>query len=84
MQGSQVKVPMRFDNLKGAGVTAYEFDIEYDPTVLSAGQGAASLDGTLSSPPPDVGASNMAGAGRDAGDAAIIVMLCSSPCETER
>ena len=48
MQGSQVTVPMRLDNLKGAGVTAYEFDVEYDPTVLSASKGAASLGGTLS------------------------------------
>jgi hypothetical protein len=48
IQGSQVTVPVRLDNLKGRGVVAFEFDVVYDPTVLTTGQGAATLEGTLS------------------------------------
>jgi Divergent InlB B-repeat domain/YDG domain/Bacterial Ig-like domain (group 3) len=45
--GSNVAVPLRIENLGGAGVTAYQFDIEYDPAVISPAAVAATINGTL-------------------------------------
>ena len=46
--GSTVDVPLSLDNLKGASVGSYQFDIEYDPTVVAPALIAADLDGTMS------------------------------------
>ena len=47
--GSQVTIPFRIDNLQGKTVGSYQFDIEYDPTVIEPGQVAATIAGTMSS-----------------------------------
>ena len=46
--GSIATVPFRIDNLKGEGVLAYQFDIEYDPAVVAPAAVAADITGTLS------------------------------------
>jgi hypothetical protein len=45
---SEAIVPFRIDNLGGKGVTSYQFDIEYDPAVLTPVVSAASVLGTAS------------------------------------
>jgi hypothetical protein len=45
--GSTVIVPIRIDNLEGRSVSAFQFDIQYDPKVISPAMVAASLEGTL-------------------------------------
>lgn len=47
--GSVVTVPFRVENLGGRPVGAYQFDIEYDPAVISPADIAADLEGTLGS-----------------------------------
>ena len=47
--GSEATIPLRVDNLLGKGVEAFQFDINYDPAVISPSQVAATIDGTLSS-----------------------------------
>jgi hypothetical protein len=47
--GSTIEVPLSISNLNGAGVDAYQFDIEYDPAVVEPAQVAADLTGTISS-----------------------------------
>ncbi len=47
--GSVVEVPLSLARLKGTGINAYQFDIEYDPAVIEPAEVAADLDGTLSS-----------------------------------
>ena len=46
--GSVVAVPLRIENLRGAGVGSYQFDVEYDPAVVVPSEIAADLSGTLS------------------------------------
>ncbi|MGD9561634.1 MAG: cohesin domain-containing protein [Pyrinomonadaceae bacterium] len=41
-------VPLRIDNLKAAGITSYQFDIEFDPEVVSPAKVAVDIAGTLS------------------------------------
>jgi uncharacterized repeat protein (TIGR02543 family) len=45
--GSNVAIPLKIENLGGAGVTAYQFDVEYDPSVISPAAVAASVNGTV-------------------------------------
>ncbi len=47
-RGTQVTVPLRIENLRGRGITSYQFDIEYDPAVLTPADIAADLAGTIS------------------------------------
>src|SRR4029077_16957173 len=44
--GTQVIVPFRIDNLAGKSTRSTQFTITYDPTVVLAGPGAASVQGT--------------------------------------
>jgi hypothetical protein len=45
--GEAITVPLRIDGLAETGVTSYQFDINYDPAVLTPAQAAAvSLEGT--------------------------------------
>ena len=46
--GTSVTVPVSISNLAGRGVTAYQFDIVYDPRVLETLETAAGLAGTVS------------------------------------
>jgi hypothetical protein len=46
--GTAVTVPFRLENLGGAGVKAYQFDIEYNPAVVSPASVAATVNGTQS------------------------------------
>ncbi len=46
--GSQVAMPLKIGNLQGRGVSSYQFDIEYDPSVIAPAEIAADLAGTLS------------------------------------
>ena len=45
--GSEITVPLRLDNMTARNAVSYQFDIEYDATVLSAAQAAASIEGTM-------------------------------------
>lgn len=45
--GSQVGVPLTIGNLMGRGLTAYQFDVEYDPSVVTPAAVPADLTGTL-------------------------------------
>jgi hypothetical protein len=45
--GTQVTVPLRLDNLGVREVSSYQFDIEYDPSVISPSKIAAKLENTL-------------------------------------
>ncbi|CAN5449839.1 hypothetical protein BH10ACI3_BH10ACI3_26490 [soil metagenome] len=45
--GTEVLVPFRLDNLKGAEVGSYQFDIQYDPYVVTSSELAADLAGTM-------------------------------------
>jgi hypothetical protein len=45
--GSIVTIPFKIENLKGAGVVAYQFDVEYDPAVLEPVDNAAEIVGTV-------------------------------------
>jgi hypothetical protein len=47
-RGSAVEIPLRIDDLMGRGVDSYQFDIVYDPAVLSPAAAAASVTETLS------------------------------------
>jgi hypothetical protein len=46
--GSEIVVPFRLDNLRGEQVTSFQFDIEYDPAIISPAKIAAGISGTLS------------------------------------
>ena len=35
-QGSEIKLPIRIDGLASTGVSSYQFDLEYDPMVITA------------------------------------------------
>jgi hypothetical protein len=45
--GSNVAIPLRIENMGGAGITAYQFDVEYDPAVITPAAVAASVSGTI-------------------------------------
>ena len=45
--GSNVAIPLRLENMGGAGITAYQFDVEYDPAVITPAAVAASVSGTI-------------------------------------
>jgi len=47
-QGSEIKLPIRIDGLASTGVSSYQFDLEYDPMVITPDAVAAELSGTLS------------------------------------
>ncbi|MBP6003016.1 MAG: hypothetical protein KA746_06235 [Pyrinomonadaceae bacterium] len=47
-QGSVVTVPFNIDNLRGRSIGSYQFDIEYDPTVLEPIANSANAEGTNS------------------------------------
>jgi hypothetical protein len=47
--GGVITLPLSINNLAGTGVTSYQFDVEYDPKVISPAELAASITGTLSS-----------------------------------
>jgi hypothetical protein len=47
-QGSLVTVPVSISNLRGRGITSYQFDVAYDPSILEPVQAPADLAGTLS------------------------------------
>jgi hypothetical protein len=49
VQGSEVVVPFRFENLKGREVTSYQFVVKYDPAVVEPAQVAAEITGTVDS-----------------------------------
>ncbi len=44
--GSEITVPFRIDNLRGKPVDSFQFDIEYDPEVVSPAELAASIEAT--------------------------------------
>jgi hypothetical protein len=48
-EGEEVTIPVRIDNLEYTGVSSYQFDIEYDPNVISPAGLAVSLESTLGS-----------------------------------
>jgi hypothetical protein len=47
--GTEVTIPIRIDGLAGEPVSSYQFDVEYDPSVIKPGDAAVDLDGTMSS-----------------------------------
>lgn len=47
-RNTSVTVPLSIRDLMGRGLTAYQFDIEYDPSVVTPAEIAADVDGTLS------------------------------------
>jgi len=47
-RGTTLTVPVKIDNLRGAPVEAYQFDIAYDPRVVTPDAIAADVTGTLS------------------------------------
>ena len=46
-QGSLVTIPLTLSDLRGRGVGSYQFDIEYDPAVISPAAIAADVSGTI-------------------------------------
>ncbi|MEO7539763.1 MAG: cohesin domain-containing protein, partial [Pyrinomonadaceae bacterium] len=46
--GTAISIPFRIDNLRGRGIMSYQFDIEYDPSVIEPANIAADLAGTIS------------------------------------
>ncbi len=46
--GEAVEVPLTLSKLDGTGITAYQFDVEYDPEVIEPAEIAADLAGTHS------------------------------------
>ncbi len=47
-QGTLIKVPLGIDGLKGRGVGSFQFDVRYDPTVITPDNIAAEMSGMLS------------------------------------
>jgi len=45
--GAAVTIPLSVDNLRERTITSYQFDLRYDPQVLSPARTAASLSGTI-------------------------------------
>jgi hypothetical protein len=46
--GTSVTLPLRLDDLQGADVNSYQFDITYDPSVISQTDLAVTTSGTMS------------------------------------
>ena len=46
-QGTAFAVPVRLDNLRGRAVSSFQFDVEFDPAVISPADVAADLTGTM-------------------------------------
>jgi hypothetical protein len=46
--GSIVSIPVSFANLRGGEVGSYQFDVEYDPSVITPADPTCSLAGTMS------------------------------------
>jgi hypothetical protein len=42
-----VTIPVSLDNLRGRNITSYQFDVEYDPAVISPAAAVANLTGTV-------------------------------------
>lgn len=47
-KGTLSLVPLRIDNLNGIGVTSYQFDVEFDPNVLTPDEVGAEIERTIS------------------------------------
>lgn len=47
-KGTLSLVPLRIDNLNGMGVTSYQFDVEFDPNVLTPDEVGAEIERTIS------------------------------------
>lgn len=47
--GSEVSIPVSIRDISGKGITAYQFDVEYDPSVLAPLNVSADLERTISS-----------------------------------
>ena len=45
--GAEVVIPFRIDDLGGIGVGSYQFDLIYDPSVITPADAAASIAGTM-------------------------------------
>jgi hypothetical protein len=45
--GAIIDIPVRLDNMAGRNTASYQFDIGYDPGVISPARAAASLEGTM-------------------------------------
>ena len=48
VQGTEITVPLRIDNLKGMAVGSYQFTIRYDPNIITPSRIAADVSRTLS------------------------------------
>ncbi len=48
ISGSEVIIPFKIDNLQGKQVGSYQFDVQFDPTVLEPQEIVADLAGTIS------------------------------------
>jgi hypothetical protein len=46
--GTEVTLPLRLDELQWVDVNAYQFDLTYDPSVISPADAAATISGTMS------------------------------------
>ena len=46
-KGSVVTIPLSMGNLRGRGITSFQFDVQYDPAVIAPAQVAADLSGTV-------------------------------------
>jgi len=46
--GTNVTLPLRLDELQWVDVNAYQFDLTYDPSVISPADAAATITGTMS------------------------------------
>jgi hypothetical protein len=46
-KGSIVEIPLTLERLGGAGITSFQFTVEYDPAVIEPARLAADLGGTL-------------------------------------
>jgi hypothetical protein len=47
LRGEEVSLPVRIDNLDALSLTSYQFDVEYDPAVVTPSMKIADLTGTL-------------------------------------
>jgi hypothetical protein len=48
-RGNSIVVPLRIGNLMGSAVSSFQFDVEFDPAVISPAEVAADLTGTMGS-----------------------------------
>ncbi len=45
--GADIFLPLMIENLKGRFVDSFQFDVEYDPNVITPAEAAANIEGTL-------------------------------------